>query len=212
MESKFGVWLEQGIELYRRNFVVLALASLLGAVLSVSSAGILAGPMWVGLVGIALRLQAGSDPKPEAPDVLRGLGFFVPAFLFSLVWGGALFVLSRILVALPCIGPLLVPPLVLGASILLAFGPFLIADRGMDFWSASRASIEAVRSRFMDLLGILTIALVLGGLGGLFCLIGWVLTAPLTACILANVYRDLFRESSSRVPLPEMLSLDSEPG
>jgi hypothetical protein len=211
MESKFSVWLEQGIDLYRRNFAVLALASLLGAVFSVSSAGILAGPMWVGLVGIALRLQAGSDPKPEAADVLRGLGFFLPAFLFCLVWGGGLFVVAWILTALPCIGPLLVSPVVLGASILLAFGPFLIADRGMDFWSASRASIETVRSRFMDLIGILTIALVLGGLGGLFCLIGWVLTAPLTACLLAQVYRDLF-EPSSRIPRPEMVSLDSEPG
>lgn len=212
METRFSVWLEQGIELYRRNFAVLALASLLGAVLSVSSAFILSGPMWAGLVWIALRLQAGSEPKPEAPDVLRGLRFFAPAFLFSLVWGGALLLLSWILSTLPCIGPLLIPPLALGASVLLAFGPFLIVDRGMDFWTASRASLETVRSRFMDLLGILAIALVLGGLGGLFCLIGWVLTAPLTACILAQVYRDLFAEPPDRAPRPEMVSLDSEPG
>jgi hypothetical protein len=211
MQSRFNEWFEQGFDLYKQNFSVLALASLIGGALSLVSMGLLAGPMIAGLIGIVLRLQNGSEPKPEAGDVLKGFEFFLPMILFSLVWGVGLLVVYSILFALPCIGPLLILPVALCAQVLLAFGPFLIVERKLDFWTASLTSIEVVRTHFMDLLGIILVAIVLGGIGGLVCGFGAVITLPLTGCVLARIYRDLF-QSRSRAPQPEMVSLDPELG
>lgn len=211
MDSKFSTWFEQGFDLYKRHFAVLVLASLIGGALSLVSLGILSGAMIAGLILIVNRLLNGGEPKPEAGDVLKGFEYFLPMLLFSLVWGIALFLILTILRLIPCIGPLLSFPVSFGAQVFLAFAPFLIVERKMDFWSASKASVETVRAHFLPLLGIILVASILGGLGSLFCGIGLVVTFPLTLCILSVVYRDVF-QPRQQAPRPEMISLEKEHG
>ena len=53
---KFGEWIEAGFSLYKENFVVLVLANLIAAILSAVTLGILAGPMFAGLIIIILAI------------------------------------------------------------------------------------------------------------------------------------------------------------
>jgi hypothetical protein len=50
IEVNLGEWLERGFRLYRENMVKLIPATFLGLLLTVVSAGILAGPMLIGLI------------------------------------------------------------------------------------------------------------------------------------------------------------------
>ena len=50
VEVKFGEWIEKGFNLYKENFGILVLASLIAVVLSTLTVGVLAGPMFAGVV------------------------------------------------------------------------------------------------------------------------------------------------------------------
>jgi uncharacterized membrane protein len=75
---------------------------------------------------------------------------------------------------------------------LVMFGLFLIVDRKMNFWPASLASINLVKTNFFPFAGLLIVAMVLGCVGTLACGIGVIITLPIGACIIAVAYRDLF--------------------
>jgi uncharacterized membrane protein len=72
------------------------------------------------------------------------------------------------------------------------FGPFLIVDRNMGFWSASMTSFQTVKSNFWSFLSVSAVASVIGSIGGILFGIGIVVTAPLQACILTVAYRAIF--------------------
>jgi len=69
---KFGEWIEAGFSLYRDNFVVLVLASLIAIILSAVTMGILSGPMFAGLVLIILSCLDKKEPKAEIGDIFKG--------------------------------------------------------------------------------------------------------------------------------------------
>ncbi len=125
VEVKFGNWIQTGFDLYKQNIGALILPSALAIIISGVTFGILAGPMMVGLILVTLRLLDKSEPKPAPGDVFQGFNYFIPAFLFAVVWGIVFFVLSMI----PFLGLLLV----LAGGTFLMFGLFLIADKKMEF-------------------------------------------------------------------------------
>jgi len=76
------------------------------------------------------------------------------------------------------------------------FGLYLIVDRKMSFWPASLASINLVKSNFFPFAGLMIVAGVLGYIGVIACGIGILVTLPLTVCIIAVAYRDLFGKTT----------------
>ena len=105
-QVRFSQWIEEGFNLYKDNFKTLVLAAIFVVVISTVTAFILAGPMLAGLALLILGLRDKKEPKPEAGMVFRGFDYFVPAFLFIVVWGIGILTVSFILGVIPLIGQL----------------------------------------------------------------------------------------------------------
>ena len=195
VDVKIGKWLEEGFTLYKNNFKTLVLAAIIGLVLSTVSIGILAGPMIAGLIIITLQLIRKEDPKPEAGAIFRGFSYFLNSFLFTVVWGIVIVVGSLMLGWFPVIGQLLSLFFVYAAQAFLMFGLFLIVDKQMNFWPASRESIHVVKTNFWPFFGLAAIASIIGSIGALAFGIGVVLTIPIQICILAVAYHEIFDEA-----------------
>jgi hypothetical protein len=201
LDVKFGPWFEEAWNLFKNNLGVLAVASLVAALLSGLSLGILAGPMMAGLIIIVLALKDGRIPVPTAGEVFSGFKFFLPTFLFFLVWFILLFVISAVLNLVPILGQALSLALGYVGYAFLMFALFLIVDQGMDFWQASLKSINTVKENLWPLLAFGIVANVIGSAGFLVCFVGGIFTMPFSACLLAVAYRDIFGRSAVSVPM-----------
>jgi hypothetical protein len=192
VDVKFGIWIEEGFNLYKDNFGPLVLASLLAILLSSVSFGILTGPMMAGLVLVTLDIVDRKQPQPSGGEVFRGFDYFLNSFLFFLVWGLIIGLGIAILTVVFCLGLVLAAPIIYTAQAFLMFGLFLIVDRKMDFWPASMKSINTVKTNFWPFLGVSIVAGLIGSLGGIACGIGVIFTLPIQVCIVAVAYRDVF--------------------
>ena len=153
-DVKFGEWIEKGFNLYKNNFAILVPATLIAVILSAVTFFVLAGPMMAGVLLIALSLFDRQEPKAQVGDIFKGFDYFLNSFLFVIVWGVGLVVVSLILFFIPCVGLLLAIGLFFAAQALLMFGPFLIVDKGMDFWPASMESFNKVKTNFWPFLSL----------------------------------------------------------
>lgn len=192
VDVKFGEWIEEGFNLYKENFGILVLVSLIAVIVSAITVGVLAGPMAAGVLLIVFQLHDRKEPKPEAGTLLKGFDFFLNSFLFFIVWGIAIFVVSFILGFVPCIGQVASLFVVFVAHALLMFGMFLIVDRNMEFWPASVESFNMVKRNFWPFLGFSIVSNLIGSIGAVACGIGIVFTLPIQVCILMVAYREIF--------------------
>ena len=192
IQVKFSEWIEEAFNLYRENFKTLVLAAILVLVISAVTAGILAGPMLAGLASMILDLRDKKEPKPEVGRLFKGFDYFVPSFLYVVVWGIAIFIVSAIVGIIPIIGQLGALFVVYAAQAFLMFGLFLIVDRRMEFWPASQDSIDMVKSNFWPFFGLSVIAGFIGSVGAIAFGIGVVFTFPIQGCILTVAYRKVF--------------------
>jgi hypothetical protein len=191
VDVKFGEWIQQGWELYKANIGVWIVASLLAVVISVATLGILSGPMMAGLAWMALVLVDRKEPKPQMGDVFKGFDYFLQSFLFFLVWGVIMLAIS-VVSLIPCIGALVVIVVSIALETALMFGLFLIVDKKMEFWPASMLSLNVVKPNFFPFLGLLVVAMLIGHVGAIACGIGVIVTMPISVCILAVAYRNVF--------------------
>lgn len=196
-----GGWLAQGFALYRRHFGLLLLASLMATTLAFISVGVLLGPMLAGMILVCLALCDRQEPPPDAADLFAGLRHFGQAFLFVLYWGVVLAALAFVLGFIPCLGTLASGFLICAASALLMFAPFLIVDRGMDFWTASLISMRTVKAHFWPFWGLFIVTALLAGLGSVLCAFGVFLTAPLYFCVMTVAYRAVFPKTRAAAEL-----------
>jgi uncharacterized membrane protein len=192
VQVKFGEWIEKGFNLYKANFGVLVLASLIAVLLGSVTIGILAGPMMAGLVLVTLEILDRKEPKPTGGSVFRGFDYFLNSFVFVIGWGIAIMIVTIIIALIPCFGQVADIILVYVAQAFLMFGMFLIVDKKMDFWPASVESINIVKSNFWPFLGLATVAAIIGSIGAIICGIGIIFTIPIQICILAVAYREIF--------------------
>lgn len=196
--AHIGVWLERGFNLYRANLDVLIPASAIAFVLGICTLGVLLGPMLAGLMAIILCLLDRTAVKPQTGDVFKGFECFVQSFLFILLW---FMIPLGVLFWVPHIGWLLMMAWKFMVLPLGIFGLFLILERNLDFWTASVESIEIVRRRYWPLAAVHIIAGVFGSLGTMACGIGVVITMPLYFCVMAVVYRDVFKNPLASRPV-----------
>lgn len=196
-DVKFGEWIEKGFNLYKDNFAVLVLATLIAVILSAVTFFVLAGPMMAGVLLITLSLLDRKEPKPQVGDVFKGFDYFLNSFLFVIVWGVGLGIIGLILFLIPCVGMLVAIALFFAAQAFLMFGPFLIVDKQMDFWPASMESFNKVKTNFWPFLALALVAGIIGGIGQIACGIGIVLTLPIQVCILAVAYREVYSDAKA---------------
>jgi hypothetical protein len=172
-------------------------ATFIALILSVTSVGILAGPMLSGLLLITLALLRRQHPEPEIFQIFKGFRFFVNGVVFVLGWSLVVSAGSLILLMIPGVGQLVVLFFIYSAQAFLMFGPFLIVDRDMDFWAATLKSFNTVKGNFWSFLSVSAVAGVIGSIGCIFFGIGIIVTVPLQLCILTVAYEAVFTETSS---------------
>jgi uncharacterized membrane protein len=194
VDVKIGKWIEEGFILYKNNFGILVLASIIAVVISTVTIFLLFGPMMAGLIVITLQLLRKEEPKPTAGRIFSGFDYFLNSFLFMLVWGLAIMAGSAILAFLP-FGRLLSLFFIYSAQAFLMFGLYLVVDKQMNFWPASQASIEIVKTNFWPFLGLSAIAGIIGSIGGILIFFGIVLTISIPVCIFAAAYQEIFNDA-----------------
>lgn len=185
-----GDWLSGGWQVYKENWALMSVASLLAIVLGACTLGILAGPLLMGLFRMAFATMRGE--RPVMADLFNWHGKFLQAFLTALIFGlvhlalggagnNSAFFTFLSLAATPLL------------SVMLGFTVSLILERGMDVVNAINHVAKLVFSRdaFMWWVVGLVFAAITAG-GSLGCGIGVLVTLPWMISSSAVAYRDVF--------------------
>ncbi len=132
------------------------------------------GPLWGGLVVVALRLATG---RPIAlDDFFAGMRCFVPLAIAGV--SIAVCTLLGLIV-------LVVPGLYV--ALVTMYVPFLILDRGDDVWSAVHASQRAVHGAFLSHVGLACVVAIIN-VAAVASIVGPLFTLPFSFVVLAVAY------------------------
>ncbi|HYP28812.1 MAG TPA: hypothetical protein VE262_19020 [Blastocatellia bacterium] len=187
---RLGDWLSAGWQVYKENWLLMSLSSLLGLFLGTVTFGVLAGPMLMGLYNMAFKTMRGE--RPRLGDLFKWEGRFVQAFLSFLIFaaiymgftaggrGGFLSVLGFLIVN---------PILTIGLSFVLP----LILERNMDVAAAVNSVGRLLFSR--DKLMWWVAGLVfffINFAGGAACGVGILITLPWTISAAAVAYNQIY--------------------
>jgi hypothetical protein len=185
-----GEWLSTGWQVYKENWLLMTLATLLGAFLTIVTVGILGGPMLLGLYRMAFRTMSGE--RPQLGDLFTWEGKFLQSFL-------AFLIIAAIGSGVTGIGQgsaisgllsLIITPVL---TMILAFVIPHILDRKSDIAAAINDVVRLIFSR--DWLMWWVVGLVFATIipGGMFaCFVGVLVTTPWIISSAAVAYRDVF--------------------
>src|SRR5262249_42569790 len=118
--------------------------------------------------------------RAEFADLFAGFNFFIPTLVASLLIG--LFTFAG---ALLCI----IPGLVVAA--MYKFTYLFIVDKRMDFWPAMQASHAVVKQDYFGFTMFLLAAAGVNILGALCCVVGLLVTIPMTFAAITVAYREI---------------------
>lgn len=178
VQVKTGEWISAGWNLVTSDTFFWVLTGLAVSIISGVVPLILLGPMLAGYQMMFARRLGGR--KPEFGEIFLGFNYFVPTMVAG--------ILISIFVGLGSIA-CLIPGLVLHA--MYQFTYLFIIDKRMDFWPAMQASHDVVKR---DYVGFTLFVLALIGiniLGILCCLVGVLVTIPVTYAATVVAYRDV---------------------
>jgi hypothetical protein len=187
---RLGDWLAGGWQVYKENWLLMSLATLLGSLLGTITVGVLAGPLLMGLYRIAFKTMRGE--RAEMGDMFNWGGRFLHAFLLALIcaliYGGVAGIgqnspLSAILsfVATPFL------------TMVCGLGMPFILERKVDVLASINEVGRVIFSRdaFMWWIVGLVFAAI-SSIGFFGCLIGVFITFPWIVSSAAVAYRDVF--------------------
>jgi len=202
-----GDAISAGWEIYKTNFGLVFLATLLALLLSGVSCGILAGPMSAGLFMVLMRLVRKGDPKPAVGDIFKGFDKFLPTFLLILICGICYQILIALLMLIPIVGWIVAILLMIVYGPIITWALMLVADRNMKWTEAIGLVLKSTFNGAFTmplLLGV--VAGLIGALGAVACGIGVLFTLPLTSCIYAAGYEQAFGADAAApvAPTPEL--------
>lgn len=193
-----GEWLSGGWQIYKQNWLVMLLASMFGAFLTICTVGILAGPMLMGLFRMAFKTMRGE--RPEMGDLFKWEGKFLNSFLATLIFA----VIHSVLVGVGGkIG--LLPFLLVEPAITVGLGLTLsmILERGTDAVTSIQNVFRFVFKKELVMwwvTGLVFWAISVAGLFG--CGLGIFITAPWIICSTAVAYRSIFGIDDPNRTLP----------
>jgi uncharacterized membrane protein len=177
-KARTGDWIGEGWSLVKDDLGTWALMSLVFGVVSSAVPVVAQGPMMAGYhMSILGRLRG---RRPEIGDLFKGFSYFVPTLLASLAIG--LLVFCGTLLCL-------IPGLVLAAA--YKFTYLFIFDKRLDFWPAMQASHEVVKRDYFGFTMFLLALVLLNFVGVLCCIVGVLVTIPITYTAITVAYRDL---------------------
>lgn len=185
-----GDWLSGGWQVYKENWALMSVASLLAFILSACTLGILAGPLLMGLFRMAFATMRGE--RPVMGDMFNWRGRFLQSFLTALIYGAIYAGLGGIGNNNAFFG-LLSAAATPMLTLMFGFTMSLVLERDMDVVNAINHVSRLVFSRdaFMWwVVGLVFAAITAGGFIG--CGIGVLITLPWMISASAVAYRDVF--------------------
>jgi uncharacterized membrane protein len=183
LSTRSDEWFAKGWELVSSDWRLFVFAAFVTSMGSGLSAGILAGPLMVGMyLMIFEKIDTGRSHLGTLAAGFRVLGQAVLAWLVPKV---IILGISAVL------GPLAVIAAALVSAAYLFTYP-LVADRGVDFWTAMEASRRKVMKCWLGVAVFSVAVHILWGLGALAFGVGVFLTMPVAMATIAFASRDLF--------------------
>lgn len=173
-----GRWIAEGWNMVTADLGSFALATLLFIVLNSMVPIIITGPLTAGFHIVCMKKALGK--RTEFADLFTGFNFFVPTLVASLVI--SLFVFAGTLL---CI----IPGLVVAA--MYKFTYLFIVDKRMDFWPAMQASHAVVKNDYFGFTMFLLALIGINILGALACLVGLLVTVPITFAAITVAYKEI---------------------
>jgi uncharacterized membrane protein len=140
---------------------------------------LITSPLLMGNFIVAAKLL--QRQPVEFQDFFSGFHFLLPLVL---VW-----VVSWILVSLGFI-LLIIPGVYLAVAFL--FAPYLVIDRGLDFWQALDISRRTVHPMWFEIFVLVLVLLLLNLAGAMVLGVGLLVSVPLTFCIVTVAYAKIF--------------------
>lgn len=178
VKAETGKWISAGWNMVKAdmgNFILVTLVFVL--VNSVASI-VTQGPLQTGFHLFCAKKLYGR--RAEVGDLFKGFDYFLASFVAALLIG--VFVCAGILV---CI----IPGLVIAAA--LKFTYLFILDKKMEFWPAMQASHEAVKNDYFGFTIFLFLLGLINCLGFLCCIVGLLVTIPLSIAAITIAYQEV---------------------
>ena len=187
---RLGEWLTGGWQIYKENWALMSVATLLGILVSACTLGILAGPMLMGLFAMAFKTMRGEQPVMN--DLFNFRGRFLQAFLTFLIFFVANVALSGLGQASQLFNliHLAITPII---TIMLSMTMAHSLERRGDVVTSIN---DVVRTVFSNnwfswwLVGVVMSAITTGGFFA--CGVGGLVTLPWMVCVGSAAYRDTF--------------------
>jgi len=186
-----GDWLSDGWKVYKENWVLMSLATFLGALLSLCTLGILSGPLVMGLFRMAFKTMRGE--RPVMGDLFDWRGRFLQAFLAALIFGAIHIGISSIGGRSQGLSGILSFVIVPFLTAMFGFTMPLIQERGLDVARAINEAWRLVFSRDALMWWVVGLVFATISAGGFFgCGVGVFLTLPWMICSAAVAYTRIF--------------------
>jgi len=171
-----GRWIGEGWNLVKQDMGTYILISLIFFLLN--SVPFIQGALIAGFHIYTMKKIMGR--RAEFGDMFKGFNFFIPTLVASLLIG-----LFTFLGTLACI----IPGLVIAA--MYKFTYLFIVDKRMDFWPAMQASHAVVKNDYFGFTMFLILAFLVNVLGLLCCVVGLLVTIPVTFAAITVAYKEI---------------------
>jgi uncharacterized membrane protein len=178
VQARPGYWVGQGWQMVKADIGTFILLTIVFAVLNGMVPMILQGPLIAGFQIFCMKKLL--NRRTDFGDLFKGFNYFVPALVASLV-----ITLFTFCGTLLCI----IPGLVVAA--MYKFTYLFIVDKRMDFWPAMQASHAVVRNDYFGFTMFLILAFLVNVLGFLCCIVGLLVTMPVTFAAITVAYKEI---------------------
>ena len=191
--AKLGSSFSRGLDVYKKNFLPIFLATLLMLVIGMFSFGICIAPLLCGLFAMILVALRSSDAKLNVGDVFQGFQKFVPAFVGYLVLSIIGYVVTPVLACIPVVGWIALIPAQAALYAAMLWSLFLVTDQEASVGDAITVPLKLLGDkRFWSVVVIVFVAGIVGALGVVAFGIGILVTIPLAFCIIAAAYEEAY--------------------
>jgi uncharacterized membrane protein len=177
VKAQTGKWISAGWSMVTADMGNFALLSLIFVLVNSVASVVTQGPLQAGMHLFCMKKLYGR--RAELGDMFKGFDYFLPSFVAALLIG--VFVFAGILL---CI----IPGLVVAA--MFKFTYLFIIDKRMDFWPAMTASHETVKGDYFGFTMFLIALACINILGFLCCIVGLLVTIPLSVAAITIAYQE----------------------
>jgi hypothetical protein len=183
-QANVGSWFSRAWQIVSADLTTFILLGLIYiAIIGVASSTVIGGiivegPLTVGFFIIIFNKLRG---KPiNIGDIAKGFDYFVAAMLSSIL-----------ISAFTAIGIVfcIIPGIIVAAFYVLT--PAFIAEKNLDFWEAMEAARKVASAHIFELSIFILLIFLVNIIGFLLCLVGLLVTLPLTFVATAIAYDDL---------------------